>query len=82
MEEVSRFDLTDKINKVHIRITVSKKGWNRYVSQDKKKWIKTHSDLSLTEALTIREEVINNNFKNLFKIITSEQKRIKKLDRK
>ena len=82
MENGSRFDLTDKQNKVHIRITVTKNGWNRFVSQDKKKWKKTHSNLTLTEVLTIREEVINNNFKNLFKIITSEQKRTKNVDRK
>ena len=82
MENGSRFDLTDKHNRVHIRITVTKTGWNRYVSQDKKKWKKTHSNLSLTEVLTIREEVINNNFKNLFKLITSEKKRSKDVDRK
>jgi hypothetical protein len=72
MEKVSQFDFVDKYNKLYVRVKVGKKGWDRFVSLDKKKWIKTHSNLPMKEALSIREEVINNNFKNLFNIITRE----------
>jgi cell division GTPase FtsZ len=72
MEQVSQFNFTDKYNKLFIRIKVGKNGWDRFISLDKKKWKKTHSNLSMKEALSIQEDVINNNFKNLFNIITRE----------
>ena len=72
MKKLSQFDLVDQHSKIHIRVQVGKKGWDRYVSIDRKTWNKTHSGLSMEEVLTIKEEAINNNYKNLFKIITKK----------
>jgi len=72
MKKISQFDLVDKDSKIYIRVQIGKKGWDRYVSFDRKTWKQTHSGLSMEEVLTIKEETINNNYKNLFKIITKK----------
>lgn len=72
MKKISQFDLVDQHSKIHIRVKVGKTGWDRYVSIDRKTWKKTHSGLSMREVLTIKEEAINNNYKNLFKLITKK----------
>ena len=65
-------NLFDHTNNVFVRIRKSDDTihWERVISKNKKSWVITHKCLSLEDALKFKEEVINNNFKNLFNLIT------------
>lgn len=67
-------NLFDHVSKLYILIKKSqdKVNWERYVSSDKEKWILTHSCLNLEDALRFKEEVINNNYRNLFSLISKK----------
>lgn len=67
-------NLYDHSNKLFVRIKKSKDAslWNRFVSKNKKSWKLTHSTPSLEDVLKYKEEVINNNFRNLFKVLTKK----------
>lgn len=68
-------NLTDKLNKRHIRLVLSKDGkmWERWESVDKKKWKKTHNGLSLDNVMKEQEEIKNRNYFNLFKLLFSKK---------
>jgi hypothetical protein len=65
-------DLTN--NKVYVRINLSEDGnsWERWVSSDKKNWEISDKYLSLEDVLKSQQDIINNNYLNLFKIITEK----------
>jgi hypothetical protein len=65
--------LYDQHNQIYVKLINKDNGWERHISIDKKTWKLTHKDLSMTEALTIKQDVINNNFKNLFKKILKNE---------
>jgi hypothetical protein len=64
--------LYDHITKTHIKLLNGKKGWDRYISRTKRRWTMTHRNLSLNDALTIKDEVILNNHKNLLNLISKK----------
>jgi len=73
MKKSSRFDLYDQHNHFYVKLINTKTGWERHISIDNVNWKLTHSKLTMTEMMTIKQDVIDNNFKNLFnKIIKDE----------
>jgi len=68
----THINLFDRKNGLFIKLKPGKTGWERFESKTKKEWVKTHQSLTLKEALRFKEDVINNNFLNLFKIITKK----------
>lgn len=64
--------LSDKINGVRIKLTKTIGGWVRYVSTYDNKWKKTHENLSLDDVMKIKQEVIDNNHRNLYNLITKK----------
>ena len=66
-------NLFDHSNKLYVRIKKSDDTfhWERMVSKNKKKWITTHRSLTMEDALKFKEEIINNNFVNLFQLIVN-----------
>ena len=73
MKKPRALDLYDQHNRIYVKLINGSKGWERHISVDKKKWKLTHKNLSMTEALTIKQDVIDNNFKNLFKTILKNE---------
>lgn len=70
MSSSTMINLTDKMNRKHIRMVLSKEGlWERWESTDKKKWKKTHESVSLDRVMKERDEVKNRNYINLFNLI-------------
>lgn len=66
--------LFDQLNKVYVMIKLgTNKNWERWISDNKKKWVKTHNSLSLDEVIRIKETVIANNYNNLFKIVVDKK---------
>lgn len=67
-------NLTDKLSKKHIRLTLSGEGmWERWESTDKQTWVKTHESLSMDSVTKEKETVKNRNYFNLFKLIFSKK---------
>lgn len=62
--------LFDQLNKVYVKICLGKdKKWERWVSDTKKKWVLTHNSLSLDDVIKLKEEVVANNYNNLYSLI-------------
>lgn len=62
--------LFDQLNKVYVKIILGKGDkWERWVSDTKKKWIMTHNSLSLDDVIRMKEEVVSNNYNNLYSLI-------------
>ena len=57
---------------VFVKIKPTGTKWVRYVSKNKKKWVMTNSFNTLDDALKSKEEVINNNYRNLLQLITKK----------
>jgi hypothetical protein len=69
---INLFDHSNKLF-VMIKKSADTNHWERFVSKNKKKWELTHSSLSLDDVLKFKEEVIDNNFKNLYNLIISKE---------
>ena len=54
-----------------IQLSDNKKYYEKYVSRDKKNWELVSKLKSFDEVLSTQQELIDNNYKNLFKKITS-----------
>jgi len=54
-----------------IQLSDNKKYYEKYVSRDKKNWELISKLKSFDEVLSTQQELIDNNYKNLFKKITS-----------
>ncbi len=63
----------DHSTKLYCKIQLSdnKKYYEKYVSRDKKNWELISKLKSFDEVLSTQQELIDNNYKNLFKKITS-----------
>lgn len=61
----------DRVNKLYVRIKLSedKKYWERSISKNKRKWVMTHTSLSLPDVLKFQEDVVRNNYKNFYSLI-------------
>lgn len=70
--EADSINLVDKTKKMYVRIKLSenRKYWERWVSSDKKTWELSGRLKTLTEVLESQQELIDNNYKNLFNVIT------------
>ena len=69
--ENNPINLFDRVEKIYVKFKLSenKDKWERWVSKTKKDWIKTHQALTLEDVLKFQEDVVNDNFRNLFNII-------------
>ena len=75
MEIESKKPLFDHSKKVFIRIKLNdtKRHWEVWLSKNKRKWELEKSKLSLDDAIKYQQEIIDNNYKNLFNIVTSKK---------
>ena len=69
--EADSINLVDKSKKMYVRIKLSedRKYWERWVSSDKRSWELSSKLKSLTQVLESQQELIDNNYKNLFNVI-------------
>lgn len=73
-KENNPINLFDRVEKIYVRFKLSenKDKWERWVSKTKKDWTMTHEALTLKEVLQFQEQVINDNFRNFFNMITKK----------
>jgi hypothetical protein len=64
--------LFDHSNKLYVRISHSKEGWERWVSKTRQNWKLTHKALSMDDALKFKEQIIDNNYRNLLGLIVKK----------
>lgn len=67
------FDHTKQVF-VKLKLNDTKKYWEVWVSKTKKNWELKKSKMSLDDAMMYQEEIINNNYKNLFELVTTKKK--------
>lgn len=66
--------LFDQLNKVYVMIKLGQnKKWERWISDNKEKWIKTHSSLSMDDVIRIKEKIISNNYNNLYSVVIDKR---------
>jgi hypothetical protein len=72
--EADSINLVDKSKKVFVKIKLSenRKYWERWTSTNKKNWELTGKINSLEEVLKSQQELIDNNYKNLFDVISKK----------
>jgi len=72
--EADSINLVDKSKKVFVKIKLSenRKYWERWTSTNKKNWKLTGKINSLEEVLKSQQELIDNNYKNLFDVIVKK----------
>lgn len=72
--EADSINLVDKTKKMYVKIKLSdnRKYWERWVSHNKRKWEMTEKISSLEGVLKSQQELIDNNYKNLFGVITKK----------
>lgn len=65
----------DKTNKLYFKIKLSdnKKFWEMWKSKSKRKWDKVKSLKSLDDVFKTKSEIIDNNYRNLLKMITTKK---------
>lgn len=70
MKKKEPITLFDQLNKVYVKIVIGTDDkFERWVSNDKKKWVMTHNSMSLDDVMKMKEKVINNNIKNLYSLV-------------
>lgn len=72
-EEVLK--MFDHSKKIYVRITLNekKKYWEKWVSKNKKRWELVDTLKSLDDVLKSQQSLINDNFRNLYKLITTHR---------
>lgn len=68
---ISLFDHTNKIY-VRFRKCSNGIGWQRWVSKSKRKWTLMETFNTMEEALRHKEEIVNNNYRNLYNLIVKK----------
>lgn len=68
----TQINLFDRKSKTYVRLKPSESGWERFISKTKKTWKKTHAGLTFEQAIKYQQQVIDNNFLNLFHLITKK----------
>ena len=73
-KENNPINLFDRVEKIYVRFKLSenKDKWERWVSKTKKDWVMTHEALTLKEVVQFQEQVINDNFRKFFDMITKK----------
>lgn len=66
------FDHTKQVF-VRIKLDNAKRYWEIWTSKTKRNWELKKSKLTLDEAMKCQGEIINNNYKNLFEIVTDKK---------
>lgn len=69
----SLFDHTKQIF-VRLKMDDTKKYWEVWTSKTKKDWELKKKKMSLDEAMKYQDELINNNYRNLFELVTIKKK--------
>jgi hypothetical protein len=72
--EADSINLVDKSKKVFVKIKLSenRKYWERWTSTNKKNWELSDRIETLEEVLKSQQELIDNNYKNLFDVIVKK----------
>jgi hypothetical protein len=72
--EADSINLVDKSKKVFVKIKLSenRKYWERWTSTNKKNWELSGKIDSLEGVLKSQQELIDNNYKNLFDVISKK----------
>lgn len=73
METNTTIKMFDHLNKQYVEIRFTENGWERWVSKNKERWQKTAVCKTLDLALRYKEEIINNNFRNFFNIVSNKK---------
>lgn len=68
MKKKDDLSMFDRDKKVYVKIQMSKdkKYWERWVSKTKVKWELDRCFKNFSDALKTQEEIINNNYRNLY----------------
>jgi hypothetical protein len=72
--QADSIELVDKTNGMYVKIKLSnnRKYWERWTSHNKRKWELTEKISSLEEVLKSQQDLIDNNYKNLFELMTKK----------
>lgn len=79
-DTISRKNKADVLNifdrsknvRVKIMLSENRRHWEKWVSTDNSKWEYLGKVKSLDEVIKSQQEIIDNNYKNLFNIITKK----------
>ena len=65
----------DHSNKIYFKVKLSdnKKYWEMWKSKSKRKWDKIKTFRRLEDVFRTQTEIIENNYRNLFKMITDKK---------
>lgn len=72
-EVLTMFDNTNKIY-FKVKLSDNKKYWEMWKSKSKRKWDKIKSFKSLDEVFKSKSEIIDNNYRNLMRLIIDKKK--------
>jgi len=72
--EADSINLIDKTKNMFVKIKLSdnRKYWERWVSHNKRKWELQDKMKSLEDVLKTQQQLIDENYKNLFNVITKK----------
>ncbi len=73
--EADSITLVDKSKKMFVKIKLSdnRKYWERWTSFNQRKWeLEDKKIKSIVEVIESQQELIDNNYKNLFDVITKK----------
>ena len=64
--------LFDRTTKMYVRVQLSqdKSCYEKWVSKNKRKWTLSETFNSIDEVMKAQQSLIDNNYRNLFKVIT------------
>ena len=72
VNKITIMKMYDFKSKIHFKVESSKdkQGFDIKVSSDKKTWKTEKTGITFDEVMKTKEEIINNNFNHLYKLIT------------
>lgn len=64
--------LYDRTNKMYVKVQLSqdKSCYEKWVSKNKRKWTLSQTYSSIDEVMMAQQNLIDNNYRNLFNVIT------------
>lgn len=71
-ETLTMFDHSSKLY-LRIQLSDNKKYYEKWVSKNKKNWDLVDKLKSFDQVMSTQQELIDNNYKNLFRKITSDK---------
>ena len=74
MTKEETLNLFDRVKKLYFRVQLSdnKKYWERWVSRSKRKWVLDKTRMTLDEVMKSQQDIIDNNYRNLFNVVTKK----------